>query len=93
MMRTGIPSMLLGAALLTGLLAGCKQNEGERCQIDDDCSGGLYCELIGPTRDVGGYCKSTTSTPVINDLSIKPVDGPPADLTVTPPPPDIAGTD
>jgi hypothetical protein len=93
-MRTGIPITLLGAAAaLSGLLmiGGCKQMEGERCQIDDDCASGLYCELSGNTRAVGGYCKSTTSTnPVIMDLSSKP-----KDLTATMDlsPVDMAGTD
>ena len=93
MMRTGTPIMLLGAALLTSLLSlgGCKQNEGERCQIDDDCSTGLYCELIGPTRDVGGYCKSTIPTTVYIDLATTPVDlARQTDLT---PPPDMANLD
>ena len=93
MMRTGISSMLLGAALLTALLTGCKQNEGERCQIDDDCTGGLYCELIGPTRDVGGYCKSTTPTAVDLATTAKPADlsAQPMDFATTPP--DLNGTD
>ena len=85
MMRTGIPITLLGSALLAGLLSlgGCKQNVGERCQIDDDCGTDLYCLLTGPTRDVGGYCQSTTPAPVtpvpMPDLTT------PADLATTPP--------
>jgi hypothetical protein len=92
MMRTGIPKMLLGAALLSSVLSlgGCKQNEGERCQIDDDCSTGLICVLIGSTRDVGGYCKSTTPTAI--DLATTPVDmATSVDLTTTPP--DLLGRD
>ena len=87
--------MLLGAALLTGLLTGCKQNEGERCQIDDDCTTGFYCQLNGLTREAGGYCRSTTPTTPATvdmttvDMATKPV--PAADMTVTPP--DLAGTD
>ena len=31
------------ATLLAGSLWGCKQGEGEVCQIDDDCEDGLNC--------------------------------------------------
>lgn len=89
-MRTGIPIMLLGAALLSSLLAGCKQAEGERCQIDDDCMSGLACVLSSTTREAGGYCKSTTAPAVVPDLATKPT---PADLATTPPPADMTATD
>jgi hypothetical protein len=39
-MRRAILSLSL---LLLALAPACKQGEGERCQIDDDCSGGLVC--------------------------------------------------
>lgn len=62
-----------GAALAAGLLLGlglglsaCKQGENERCQLDEDCGPGLYCELTGSMRSMGGYCKSTTSTVTID---------------------------
>lgn len=60
---------LAGLGLLLGLsLSACKQGENERCQIDDDCAEGYYCELSGNARSMGGYCKSTTST-AIQDLA------------------------
>jgi hypothetical protein len=90
-MRTGIPIMLLGAALLSSLLAGCKQAEGERCQIDDDCMPGLACVLSSTTREAGGYCKSTTAPAVLPDLAIPRDLATPTDLAT--PPPDLAGTD
>lgn len=43
-------------------LSGCKQGEGERCQINDDCATGLVCELGGNTPAMGGYCKNTTNS-------------------------------
>jgi len=78
MMRIRTLKTLLSMALTCGLLAGlagCKQTEGDRCQIDDDCEAGLYCELAGNTRAAGGFCKSTavTVTPAA-DLSTKPAD-------------------
>lgn len=36
----------LGCTLVVGIgawVAGCKQGEGERCQVDDDCASGLVC--------------------------------------------------
>jgi hypothetical protein len=48
--------ILLGAALLLG--GACSQGEGERCQIDSDCSGDLVC----PNGASGnGICTSRNS--------------------------------
>jgi hypothetical protein len=48
---------LIAAGLLA--LAGCKQGEGDRCEVDNDCSGGLTCE--NPTGR-GGQCTSRPGT-------------------------------
>ncbi len=45
-----------------GLLAACKQNVGERCQLTDDCAPGLVCEFGGNTPAMGGYCKDPKVT-------------------------------
>ena len=45
-----------------GLLAACKQNVGERCQLSDDCAPGLVCEFGGNTPAMGGYCKDPKVT-------------------------------
>jgi hypothetical protein len=85
--------MLLGAALVTSLLTGCKQGEGERCQIDDDCNTNFYCQLNGLTREAGGYCRSTT--PTTTDMASTGA----ADLSAAVPPDmvtpaaDMAGSD
>lgn len=52
--------LLLG--LLTLSLAGCPQGEGDRCQVDTDCGDGLYCELAGNSRTMGGQCRKTGSS-------------------------------
>ena len=49
---------LLAALLFVFVTASCKQNEGERCQLDEDCGEGLYCELAGNTRAQGRFCKA-----------------------------------
>lgn len=47
-----------GAALLLLGAAGCKQGEGERCQLDSDCADGLVCNqattTCQTTRTSGG---------------------------------------
>ena len=91
-MRKGISTMLLGAALFTGLLSlgGCKQNDGERCQIDDDCATGLICVLSSTTREAGGYCRGTSTPTTLPDLATNVRDlATPADLTTV----DMAGMD
>ncbi len=91
-MRKGISTMLLGAALFTGLLCigGCKQNDGERCQIDDDCATGLVCVLSSTTREAGGYCRGTNTPTTQPDLLTKPNDlATPPDLVTV----DMAGMD
>lgn len=67
----------LSALLFIAMTASCKQGEGERCQLDEDCSEGLYCELAGNTRAQGGFCKAPGSSTSSVDMSK------PADLTST----------
>jgi hypothetical protein len=57
--------ILLGAALFFG--GACSQGEGERCQVDSDCSGALYCER---GESGNGLCKSAETR---NDAAV-PVD-------------------
>ena len=33
----------LSALAAVGIIASCKQSEGERCQVDADCEDGLVC--------------------------------------------------
>jgi hypothetical protein len=56
--------LAVGAASLV-VLSGCKQNDGERCQLNEDCASGL-CEFSGNTPLMGGYCKSRTTTNVVD---------------------------
>ena len=51
--------------------AACKSGEGERCQIDDDCSPPLVCNKAKNT------CQSTTG----GDLDASVPDAPPADAS------------
>ena len=60
---------LLAALLFVFVTASCKQNEGERCQLDEDCTEGFYCELAGNTRAQGGFCKAPGGTTAVVDMS------------------------
>ena len=45
-------------AALALATAGCKQGEGERCQVSADCNGGLVCVLpAGGSAAEGGSCQ------------------------------------
>lgn len=54
---------LVAAVLLAGLSA-CKQGEGDRCEIDDDCGSGLLCEA--------NLCRRTSTGTVNQDASTTP---------------------
>lgn len=52
--------LIIGSCFLLVLLflvGSCKQNEGDRCQIDSDCSEGLICcRAFNISAAVGGTC-------------------------------------
>lgn len=51
----------LAGSLLLGLLClplgACKQGQGERCQVDDDCEEGYLCCVREVDRALGGTCQ------------------------------------
>ena len=78
MKRLAIAFALAGAFTL-GLVAACRQNEGERCQVDDDCEDPLIC--VAATRT----CAANDESGQLDALP--PLDAPDA-LTVPDAPPD-----
>ena len=44
------------AVALAAAAAGCKQGDGERCEINTDCEDGSYCDPSGGDNS-GGICK------------------------------------
>jgi len=60
-MQSSFRAMSLAFALVGTLVlcVGCSQGEGDRCQIDSDCSSGLICRG-GPKN---GVCRASTSNP------------------------------
>jgi hypothetical protein len=53
-LRSVLPT---GAVLIAAfLLASCKQKEGDRCNLESDCEGGLTCCVLPAKRAEGGKC-------------------------------------
>jgi hypothetical protein len=54
--RRAIRWLSLAAALCTSAaLSGCKQSEGDRCEVNNDCAAGLTCDNLSGTS---GRCTS-----------------------------------
>ena len=68
-------TLLLGMSAGVTVLVGCKQSEGERCQVTADCEDGLQCNQgTNPPscqRSVGGGIDAT-----VPDIADAPVDMP-----------------
>ena len=59
---SAILSATLGLALLgLGTIVACKQAQGERCQVNDDCEDGLQCILATDPPQCGDQ---DTSNPI-----------------------------
>ncbi len=56
---TLLGSLVVVAAAALGV-AGCKQGEGEQCQVNADCADGLIC------RENGKVCATGADTPVLD---------------------------
>jgi hypothetical protein len=67
---TLIAASLALIALALGGVASCKQGEGERCQVADDCAEGLAC------NQGEGVCRSVSSDNQPIDAELPP-DAPP----------------
>jgi|LNFM01.2.fsa_nt_gb hypothetical protein len=66
-------------ALGGGLLGACKQGEGERCQVNEDCEDGLTCSSATQTCE-----ERATATPI--DAVVP--DAQPVDAAIDAMPPD-----
>lgn len=66
--------------VVVALALGCKQSEGDRCQIDDDCESGLVCS------ESEHVCRGQTSGTIDAGVDAAPVDAQsdaePADASV-----------
>ena len=84
-------------------MSGCKQLEGERCQMDSDCEEGLICCVIGNVScqprgkcnfDAGTDSAPKVDAPIVDAplldaplLDAPPADAPPADAPLLDAPP------
>ena len=62
-------ALFIPALLAFGLVASCKQGEGERCQVNEDCESPLVCAQATQTCADNNTSSGIDATP--------PVDGPP----------------
>jgi hypothetical protein len=67
-MRRTLRSLLLTAGLVVASVSfgACKQSEGERCEVDTDCSAGLRCSNSNLT---GGFCTANPTGTVTLDAA------------------------
>lgn len=61
-------SVLAGLGFAALVLAGCKQGEGERCQVDDDCESPLVCNTSTDT------CQTSPGGPTVDAAIDAPLD-------------------
>lgn len=74
--------LVVGTALLSW--GGCKQGEGERCQLDSDCEDGLRCLILSGNTE--GTCQSVGQKDAGTDATVdggKVDKGPAGDLDKT----------
>ncbi len=70
-LRSVLPA---GALLIAALpLGSCKQQEGDRCNLDSDCASGLFCCVLPSKRAEGGKCLPTSK------CELTPTDSGPSD--------------
>jgi hypothetical protein len=48
---------------------GCKQGEGERCEIQRDCQDGLTCTTLDPSAD--GICTDPNKVQPVPDAAVE----------------------
>jgi hypothetical protein len=78
-------TLFLALAAAVTLMIGCKQAEGERCQVTADCEDGLQCNQgTNPPscqRSVGGGIDATVpdmiDAPPVDDMPVDAIDAMP----------------
>lgn len=81
--RLHLALSLLASLVLSVAAAGCQQGDGERCQLDSDCTS-THCVLrTGESAQQGGTCQPGSNVSTQPDLNT-------GDQAVTPP--DMTGT-
>jgi hypothetical protein len=65
--RSPILALAFSFIALGASLASCRQGEGDRCQINEDCDDGLIC---GSSGGSGGTLTCREATPLTRDAAI-----------------------
>ena len=71
--RSPIIAIAFAFVAFSAAMVSCKQGEGDRCQINEDCEDGLVC---GSSGGSGGTLTCREATPIVRDAAIDatPVD-------------------
>jgi hypothetical protein len=75
-----VSAIVLATGLAASAVSGCKQKDGERCQIDDDCETGHLCAkgpgiCVPSLPDAGGNIAD--AHPADASFDARPVDATP----------------
>jgi hypothetical protein len=73
--------LLVVAAACAGVLAGCSQGTGQRCQVDSDCKSGMVCVGLSQTIPPEGQCQ--TENVVVVDAAVPQQDAAQVDAAAT----------
>ncbi len=86
--RLALTAVCFGA--LAGIVAACKQQEGERCQVNEDCESGLTCnQATSQCARAGEEIPIDATTPDFLDAELDPdapIDAPDAMIDAEKPP-------
>jgi hypothetical protein len=75
------PLIVVGGLALGALFVlGCKQDIGERCEQNSDCSSGL-CTVMGATSAMGGVCTTGVTSEPVSDAATTTTTDAAADAT------------
>jgi hypothetical protein len=65
---------LIAIAVMSLATWGCKQGQGERCQVDTDCADGLTCSQAEPKTCGGNNSDEFDAEPAVDAKLDAPVD-------------------
>lgn len=76
-MKRVLTALLLASLFPIALVASCKQSEGERCQVDDDCEDPLVCAQATQTCAASDTSAGLDASPPIDAPDAMMADAPP----------------
>ena len=76
-MKRVLAALFVASLLPIALVAACKQSEGERCQVNDDCEDPLVCAQATQTCAASDTSAGLDASPPIDAPDGMPLDAPP----------------